>query len=61
MLRTLSGSSSQVCSNSRCTVRLKLRTATIRKRKPMMPMVVLVPEGGAKTSLTASAPPPVSS
>ena len=33
----------------------------MRKRNPMMPRLVLVPEGGAKTSLTASAPPPVRS
>jgi hypothetical protein len=59
VLRTLSGLSSHVCSNSRCTAREKLRTATIRKRNPMMPTLVLVPEGVAKMSLTASAPPPV--
>ena len=61
VLRTLSGLSSHVCSNSRCTARVKLRTATRRNRNPTMPRVVLVPEGGAKMSLTASAPPPVSS
>ena len=61
VLRTLSGLSSQVCSNSRCTAREKLRTATMRKRNPMTPRLVLVPEGGEKMSRTASAPPPVSS
>ena len=61
VLRTLSESSSQVCSNSRCTAREKLRTATMRKRNPTMPTLVLVPEGGEKMSLTASAPPPVRS
>ena len=39
----------------------KLSTATKRNRNPMMPRLVLVPEGGAKMSVTASAPPPVSS
>ena len=61
VLRTLSGFSSQVCSNSRCTARVKLRTATSRKSKPMIPMLVLEPGGGAKMSRTASAPPPVRS
>ena len=61
VLRTLSGASSQVCSNSRCTPRVKLRTAIMRKKKPTMPRLVSVPEGGAKMSLTAAAPPPVSS
>jgi hypothetical protein len=61
VLRTLSGLSSQVCSNSRCTARVKLRTATNRKRNPTMPRLVLVPDAGAKMSSTASAPPPVRS
>ena len=61
VLRTLSGSSSQACSNSRCTARVKLSTATRRKKNPTTPRLVLLPDGGAKTSLTASAPPPVSS
>ena len=34
VLRTLSGSSSHVSSNSRCTARLKLRTAINRKKHP---------------------------
>ena len=61
VLRTLSGSSSQVCSNSRCTPRVKLNTAIKRNRNPRRPSDVLLPDGGAKMSLTASAPPPVSS
>ena len=61
VLRTLIGLSSQPCSISRCTARVKLSTATIRKRNPMMPRLVLVPVGGAKTSSTALAPPPVNS
>ncbi len=61
VLRTPSESSSQVCSTSRCTAREKLRTATRTKRNPMMPRLVLVPDAGEKMSLTASAPPPVSS
>ena len=61
VLRTLNGASSQVCSNNRCTDLVKLRTAITRKSNPTMPMLVVVPEGGEKTSFTASAPPPVSS
>ncbi len=61
VLRTLNGSSSQVCSNNRCTALVKLRIAIIRKSNPTMPMLVLVPVGGENTSCTASAPPPVSS
>ena len=61
MLRTLSGLSSHVCSNSRCTAREKLSTAIRRKKKPKMPRLVLEPVGAAKMSLTASAPPPVRS
>ena len=34
VLRTLSGSSSQVCSISRCTAREKLRTATMQEEEP---------------------------
>jgi hypothetical protein len=37
---------------------VKLRTAIRRKRSPMTPRLVLVPEAGEKRSLTASAPPP---
>ena len=61
VLRTLSAFSSQVCSNSRCTAREKLRTATIKNRNPITPMLVLAPADGAKMSRTASAPPPVRS
>src|SRR3954452_18515668 len=61
VVRTLRASSPQACSNSRCTAREKLRTAIRRKKNPRIPMLVLVPEGGANTSLTASAPPPVRS
>jgi hypothetical protein len=39
----------------------KLRTATVRKRNPMIPTLVLVPVAGEKMSLIASAPPPVRS
>jgi hypothetical protein len=38
---------------------VKLNTAIIKNRNPMKPM--LVAEGAVKTSLTASAPPPVNS
>ena len=61
VLRTLSGLSSHVCSNSRCTVRVKLNTAITRKNAPRRPMLVSEPDAGAKIALTASAPPPVSS
>ena len=60
-LRTLSGLSSQVCSNSRWTARVKLRTAMSSRKIPVMPMLVLAPDGGEKMSVTASAPPPVRS
>ena len=61
VLRTLSASSSQVCSNSRCTARVKLSTAIMKNRNPTIPRLVLTPEGGAKMSWTAAAPPPVNS
>ena len=61
VLRTLSGLSSHVCSNSRWTPRVKLRTATSSRNAPTRPMLVSAPEGGEKMSLTASAPPPVRS
>ena len=41
--------------------RVKLSTAISRKNTPTIPMLVVVPEGGEKMSLTASAPPPVRS
>ena len=50
MLRTLSGRSSHVCSNSRCTPRAKLRTAiTNRKSEPDDTDVVFVAVDGARS------------
>ena len=60
VLRTLNGRSSQACSNSRCTARVKLSTASTRKKTPSRPMLVVEPAAGAKIASTASAPPPVS-
>ena len=61
VLRTLRGLSSQACSNIRCTARVKLSTAIMRKKMPARPRLVLSPEAGANIASTASAPPPVSS
>ena len=61
VLRTLSGLSSQVCSNSRCVPRVKLSTATTISRSPSSVTSVSVPAAGENASLTASAPPPVRS
>ena len=60
-LRTLSGLSSQVCSNSRCAAREKLSTAIMSSSAPATVTFVSVPDAGENASLTASAPPPVRS
>lgn len=59
VLRTLSGLSSQVCSNNRWTARAKLSTEITRNAVPRMVTVVLVLTVGDRTSRTASAPSPV--
>ena len=41
LLRTLSGLSSHVCSNSRCTARVKLSSATRKNTNPTRPRLVL--------------------
>ena len=61
VLRTLSGLSSQVCSNSRCTRAGEAQDRDQQEQTRRRPGWCSSPEGGEKMSLTASAPPPVSS